>query len=76
MARTAADSSDEVRVRDHGPGVDPDFLDRAFDPFTQAHSALTQEHGGLRIGLFVTRQLIHAIGGRVELTRHARPGRS
>jgi signal transduction histidine kinase len=64
----------EVRVRDHGPGISPDYLGRAFDPFTQADSSTTREHGGLGIGLFVTRQLIHALGGRVELTRHAKVG--
>jgi signal transduction histidine kinase len=64
----------EVRVRDHGPGINPDYLGRAFDPFTQADSSTTREHEGLGIGLFVTRQLIHALGGRVELTRHAKAG--
>lgn len=64
----------EVRVRDHGPGIGPDFLGRAFDPFTQARSSTTREHGGLGIGLFVTRQLTQALGGRVELTRHPKGG--
>jgi signal transduction histidine kinase len=64
----------EIRVRDHGPGISPDYLSRAFDPFTQADSSTTREHEGLGIGLFVTRQLIHALGGRVELTRHAKAG--
>lgn len=64
----------EVRVRDQGPGISPEFLGRAFDPFTQAQSSTTREHGGLGIGLFVTRQLIHALGGRVELTRHPKAG--
>jgi signal transduction histidine kinase len=64
----------EIRVRDHGPGISPDFLDRAFEPFTQAHSATTREYGGLGVGLFVTRQLIHALGGRVDLMRHTKAG--
>lgn len=64
----------EVRVRDHGPGISPEFLARAFDPFTQAQSSTTREHGGLGIGLFVTRQLVHALGGQVDLTRHPKGG--
>lgn len=64
----------EVRVQDRGPGVDPRFLRRAFDPFTQADAATTRRHGGLGIGLFVSRHLVETIGGSVDLLPHAHGG--
>jgi signal transduction histidine kinase len=64
----------EVQVRDQGPGISPAFLGRAFEPFTQAHSSTTREHGGLGIGLFVARQLLHRLSGRIDLVPHERGG--
>ncbi|ARP91773.1 chemotaxis protein [Bordetella genomosp. 9] len=56
-----------VCVRDTGEGIDPDFLPRLFDMFSQAEMRSgTQPRMGLGIGLAVVSQLVHAHGGRVE----------
>jgi signal transduction histidine kinase len=64
----------EVRVRDRGPGIDPEFMERAFDPFTQEDQSSTRAKSGLGIGLFAARKIADLIGGRVELQRHPEGG--
>jgi PAS domain S-box-containing protein len=60
-----------VRVMDHGPGIPAKIRDRIFDPFFSTKQADTQT--GMGLGLSVSRSLIEAMGGRIELTSH--PGR-
>jgi signal transduction histidine kinase len=63
-----------VVVGDRGPGVDEDFLPRAFDAFTQQDGSRTRETGGLGIGLFVARQLATYLGAELELRHRAGGG--
>ncbi|MEZ5989954.1 MAG: ATP-binding protein [Planctomycetota bacterium] len=56
-----------ARVRDNGPGVPPQVLDRIFDPFFSTKgatsSALKQSSG---LGLSITYALVEQHGGRVR----------
>ena len=58
--------SAEVRVIDTGAGIEPAFLPHVFERFRQADSATTRTVGGLGLGLFISRQLVEAQGGRLE----------
>jgi signal transduction histidine kinase len=62
----------EVRVGDRGPGIAPDFIERAFEAFTQQDPSSIRDRGGLGVGLFVARNLIRRIGGRIDI--EPRPG--
>jgi K+-sensing histidine kinase KdpD len=70
---TAALEGEElvVRVLDRGIGVDAETAARAFELFYRTHQA-TRVAAGAGIGLFVCRQLIEAMGGRVWAA--SRPG--
>lgn len=62
----ASADRDEIRilVRDRGPGVSDADAPHLFDLFYRARAA--QRHvSGAGIGLFVCRQLVHAMGGRI-----------
>jgi signal transduction histidine kinase len=48
-----------VAVRDSGPGIDTEHLDRVFDAF------YTTKSGGTGMGLSICRSIIHAHGGRL-----------
>ena len=48
-----------VAVRDSGPGIDPDHLDRVFQSF------YTTKQGGTGMGLSVCRSIVEAHGGRL-----------
>ena len=59
-----------VRVRDDGPGIDPEEADRLFTLYFRSEATASAPGSG--IGLFVCRELIGAMGGRLWAT--GRPG--
>lgn len=50
-----------IKVRDEGPGVDPDMLDTMFDPFVR-HGEKTEGYG---LGLAIAKRAIEAHGGTI-----------
>jgi signal transduction histidine kinase len=64
MARV--NSHVEVTVSDTGEGVAPEFLPHLFARFRQADSTFTRAHGGLGLGLAISRHLVEAHGGHIE----------
>jgi signal transduction histidine kinase/ActR/RegA family two-component response regulator len=63
-----------LEVADDGAGIEPELLQRVFDPFTQGRQGLDRRQGGLGLGLSIARQLVVAHGGTIE-ARSAGPGR-
>jgi signal transduction histidine kinase len=55
-----------VLVRDRGPGIPPDELDRVWKPFAQG-SVATTDHRGAGLGLYVVRETVEAHGGHVAV---------
>lgn len=60
----ATASNVEIHVRDRGIGIDGIDADRIFEKFERAVPA---NYGGLGLGLYITRQLIEAHGGKIHL---------
>jgi two-component system OmpR family sensor kinase len=61
-------------VRDHGIGISEADRERIFEPFERAVTERLQ--GGFGLGLWITRQLVVASGGRIEVTSRAGEGSS
>lgn len=59
-------------VTDTGCGMAADQLDRIFEPFVQADNSSALMQGGAGLGLAITRQLAHLLGG--EITVRSTPG--
>jgi PAS domain S-box-containing protein len=60
------DGMAEISVSDTGEGIKPDFLPYVFDRFQQGDSSMTRRHGGLGLGLAITRHLVEMHGGTIE----------
>jgi signal transduction histidine kinase len=56
-----------VQVADTGIGIAPEHQARIFEPFWQVAPALTRAVGGTGLGLSVTRDLVHALGGTLTV---------
>jgi signal transduction histidine kinase len=55
-----------IVVRDTGPGIAPEHLDRVFDPFEQMAPADQKGIPGVGLGLSIVREVAAALDGRAE----------
>ena len=55
-----------IVVEDSGVGIPPDFLPFVFDRFRQADSRSTRAHGGLGLGLAISRHIVELHGGEIH----------
>jgi signal transduction histidine kinase len=55
-----------IRVKDNGPGIEPEKLDKIFSPF------YTSKSSGTGLGLAISKKLVDAHGGSIEA--HSAPG--
>ena len=62
-----------VAVADTGIGIDPESLQRMFEPFTQADVSMTRLYGGTGLGLAIAREIVELMGGTI--TAVSTPGR-
>jgi signal transduction histidine kinase len=61
-----------VSVKDSGPGIEPIFLGRVFDKFSQADASDRRAQGGMGLGLYITKMLVERMKGTVNV--ESRPG--
>jgi signal transduction histidine kinase len=67
VSAAAGASTVSLRVSDEGPGIDPAFLSRLFDPFTQADTSDSRRQQGVGLGLYIAHGLVTAMGGEIEV---------
>lgn len=56
-----------VEVVDNGVGIKADDQARIFEPFVQVDGSATRRHGGTGLGLAVSRDLAHLLGGDISV---------
>ena len=54
-------------VSDNGMGMSADFKETIFDPFTRAESSMTNKIQGTGLGMAITRNLVKAMGGTIDV---------
>jgi CheY-like chemotaxis protein len=57
-----------ITVSDSGQGIDKEFLPHVFERFRQADSSTTRHHGGLGLGLAITRHIVELHGGAISVS--------
>jgi len=63
-----------VEVVDTGPGVPDHLLNTLFERFQQADVSKSRLHGGVGLGLAISRELVLAMGGDINLENRAEGG--
>lgn len=62
-----------VKVADRGPGIEPEEIEKVFDPFYRARAALARGIDGTGLGLGIARDIALGHGGELKLrNREAR----
>jgi signal transduction histidine kinase/CheY-like chemotaxis protein/ligand-binding sensor domain-containing protein/HPt (histidine-containing phosphotransfer) domain-containing protein len=57
----------EVKVTDQGIGMEEKRLDKIFESFTQANSAISANYGGTGLGLSITKNILQQLGGNISV---------
>lgn len=56
-----------LAVEDDGPGIPPDEVDLAFEPFTRLEASRNRNTGGTGLGLTIARRIVEAEGGTIVM---------
>jgi signal transduction histidine kinase len=59
-----------IRVRDDGPGIPEEELEKVFDPFYRLESSRSRDTGGTGLGLTIARNIAEQHGGTLKLRNH------
>jgi len=63
-----------VSIRDHGPGIAPEDVERALAPFVRLEPSRNQETGGFGLGLTIAHAIFEGHGGHMGFTNHVDGG--
>jgi two-component system CheB/CheR fusion protein len=61
------DNQAEISVRDFGPGINPQQIDRIFEQFSQAEPQSRPGTSGLGLGLYIAREIIREHNGSIAV---------
>jgi signal transduction histidine kinase len=63
-----------ISVRDHGPGIAPEDLDKLFQKFVRLQKSLTTNVRGTGLGLWICREYVEAMGGDIWVVSQVNQG--
>jgi signal transduction histidine kinase len=74
VSATSAGGVVTVRVRDRGPGVPVEMLEKVFDPFVRVEDSRSRQTGGAGLGLTIARTLAEKNGATLSVRNHPEGG--
>ena len=54
-------------IADTGVGIDPAFLPKLFEPFSQEDASTTNRYGGSGLGMAITKSMVDLMGGSIRV---------
>ena len=57
----------EIRVKDNGIGMSPEFAQRIFDPFERERTSTVSGIQGTGLGMAITKSIVDMMGGTIEI---------
>lgn len=63
-----------IRIRDGGPGIPQEELEKVFEPFYRLENSRSRQTGGTGLGLTIARNIVEQHGGTIELRNHPESG--
>lgn len=61
-------------IKDSGIGMSEEQMNSLFKPFNQVHDINMNEYGGTGLGLFITKQLVELMNGKITVTSKKNQG--
>jgi PAS domain S-box-containing protein len=74
VAVTLAGNRIRFRIEDHGLGIPPAEQDRIFEKFFRLDPSMTRGVGGTGLGLYICRELVYRMHGRIWVASDGRSG--
>ena len=69
---SSAEDAAELRIEDHGDGIEPDALPHIFDRFYRGDPSRSRKTGGTGLGLAICKAIVSRAHGDISLT--SQPG--
>ncbi len=66
-------NSAHIEIKDQGAGIAPEDFDKIFEKFTRIENHLTQKTEGSGLGLYIVKNLVEKMGGKITLTSSTTP---
>jgi signal transduction histidine kinase len=63
-----------IRIRDEGPGIPKDQLQKVFTPYYRLETSRNRDSGGTGLGLSIAQDIAEAHGGNLELSNTVEGG--
>ena len=57
----------EIRVRDNGIGMSPEFVQKVFSPFERERTSTVSRTQGTGLGMAIARNIVNMMGGTIEV---------
>lgn len=57
----------QISVADTGIGMEQKYADSIFSKFSQEDKSITRKYGGTGLGMVITKELVHLMGGEIEI---------